>query len=123
MPVTFQIDESSKTPPFEQIKQAVIAAITDKTAQVDEKLPAIRALASRLGLAVNTVARSYRELEEEGYVVTQGRSGTRISAHAVPAAIALRQLTSEYVHKVRALGVSEQVVLDEVKAMLAHEPH
>ncbi len=121
MPIDFAIDESSTTPPFEQIKQRVIAAITDKTAQVDEKLPAIRALATQLGLAVNTVARSYRELEEEGYVITQGRSGTRVSTHAVPAQIALRQITSEYAHKVRSLEISEQAVLDAVRAALAEE--
>lgn len=105
MPILFSIDASSKVPPFDQIKHVVVAAIESKEAQVNEKLPAIRALASELGLAVNTVARSYRELEEEGYVVTQGRSGTRISSTAVPSAIALAQITKDYVNQVRGLGI------------------
>lgn len=105
MPITFAIDSGSKVPPFDQIKHTVIHAIQTQQLAVDEKLPAIRALAADLGLAVNTVARSYRELEEEGYVETRGRSGTRISATAVPEAIALAQITHEYVSKVRGLGL------------------
>ena len=39
-------------------------------------MPTVRALAEQVGLAVNTVARVYRELEADGVVVTEGRRGT-----------------------------------------------
>jgi DNA-binding transcriptional regulator YhcF (GntR family) len=42
------------------------------------RLPAIRQLAKDLGLAGGTVARAYRELEQEGVIVTRGRHGTFI---------------------------------------------
>lgn len=116
MPINFVVDGDSKVPPFEQIKQQVITAISDRSAFVDEKLPAIRALATDLGLAVNTVARSYRELEEEGFVVTRGRSGTRISPDAVPHKIALAQLASEFVSRAGDLGVSVQDAIDAVES-------
>lgn len=115
MPISFSVDTASKVPPFDQIKHTVIEAIETKSVNVDEKLPAIRALATELGLAVNTVARSYRELEEEGYVVTQGRSGTRISSTAVPSDIALSQLTREYVAKLRELGIDKEKALSAVE--------
>jgi DNA-binding transcriptional regulator YhcF (GntR family) len=39
----------------------------------------VRQLADDLGLAVNTVARSYRELEAAGLVETRGRGGTVVT--------------------------------------------
>lgn len=118
MPITFVIDEDSSVPPFEQVKQCVVAAINSREAKVDEKLPAIRALATELNLAVNTVARSYRELEEAGFVVTQGRSGTRIKAGAVPSEIALSQMAQEFTRKALDLGVSESQIVKAVRTAL-----
>lgn len=118
MPIQFVVDEDSKVPPYDQIKRSVIEAIANEDAVVEEKLPAIRTLASELGLAVNTVARSYRELEEEGYVVTRGRSGTRVSSSAVPRLIGLNQLAAEFAGRTRALGVSNQEILDAVESAL-----
>lgn len=118
MPVEFSIDAKSPLPPFDQIKQSVISAISARVLLADEKLPPIRQLASQLGLAVNTVARSYRELEDEGFVITQGRSGTRVHAGAVPAQIALEQLTRAYVEKVSGLGVAPEEVAECVRREL-----
>ena len=42
----------------------------------------MRQLATDLGLAANTVARAYRELEQAGLVETRGRAGTVITARA-----------------------------------------
>ena len=50
------------------------------------RLPPVRALATRLHLAANTVARAYRELEEAGIVVTAGRAGTTVAAPDAAAA-------------------------------------
>jgi DNA-binding transcriptional regulator YhcF (GntR family) len=44
------------------------------------RLPTIRQLAADLGLAGGTVARAYRELEQGGFIVTRGRSGTSVAA-------------------------------------------
>ena len=43
------------------------------------RLPTVRALAETLGVAANTVARAYRELEHAGVVTTRGRSGTVVN--------------------------------------------
>ena len=50
------------------------------------KLPTIRGLADELGLAVNTVARAYRELEAAGLVLTRRRLGTVVSPDGAVAA-------------------------------------
>ena len=48
-----------------------------------QKLPTVRQLASDLGLAPNTVARAYRELEADRVINTQGRRGTFVASPAL----------------------------------------
>jgi GntR family transcriptional regulator len=51
-----------------------------------EELPPIRALAERLMINPNTVARAYRELEVAGVVEKRGTTGTFVSAAGSPLA-------------------------------------
>ncbi len=67
------LDSSSGAPPFEQVRTQIAAAIERGDLAPAERLPPVRTLAADLGLAVNTVARSYRELELQGLVSTEGR--------------------------------------------------
>jgi DNA-binding transcriptional regulator YhcF (GntR family) len=70
------VDPSSPTPPFEQIRAQLQQMIAGGTLRDGARLPPIRQLAGDLGLANNTVARAYRELEIDGLVVAKGRHGT-----------------------------------------------
>lgn len=82
---TIELDPADDAPPYEQVKRGIIARIAAGSLLPDDRLPAIRALADELGLAANTVARAYKELEAEGLVVTRGRAGTRIAEGIDPA--------------------------------------
>ena len=75
-----RIDPGAAVPPFEQVRAQFAAQIADGTLVVGTRLPTVRKLADDLGLAVNTVARAYRELESAGLVETRGRAGTVVSA-------------------------------------------
>lgn len=116
------LDLTSDTPPFTQIKRQIIDQISRGQLPVGEKLPPIRTLAQELGLAVNTVARSYRALEDEGYVVTQGRAGTRVSARAVSKEVALAHHAKAYVAIAREAGASDDEALDAIRAFLKDMP-
>lgn len=72
-------------PPYEQIRRGIIDAVATGELLAGDRLPAIRAHATDQGLAVNTVARAYRELEEAGIVTTRRGAGTRISEGIDPA--------------------------------------
>ncbi|UVS81758.1 GntR family transcriptional regulator [Actinokineospora sp. UTMC 2448] len=74
------VDPASPVPPFEQVRAGLAQRITERTLAVGTKLPTVRALAADLGLAANTVARAYRELEEAGLVETRGRAGTFVAS-------------------------------------------
>jgi DNA-binding transcriptional regulator YhcF (GntR family) len=74
------LDSSSATPPFEQVRGQIAAQIASGVLPAGTKLPPVRRLADDLGLAANTVARSYRDLEAAGLVETRGRGGTVVTA-------------------------------------------
>jgi len=73
------IHSDSSTPPFEQLRQQIAADIASGELAPGERLPTVRSLAESLGLAVNTVARAYRELETIGVIRTEGRRGSFVS--------------------------------------------
>ena len=80
------IDPTSSVPPYEQVRSQLARRITDRDLAVGTRLPTVRALAADLGLAVNTVARAYRELETAGVVVKRGTTGTFVSDAGSPLA-------------------------------------
>lgn len=76
-----EVDAQSATPPFEQVRVQLLSQIIDGELVAGVRLPTVRRLAGDLGLAVNTVARAYKELEEAGLVQTRGRAGTFVAAN------------------------------------------
>ena len=71
-----RLDPKAGTPLFDQLRTQIIDGIRDGRLAAGVRLPTVRELAARLGLAVNTVARTYRELETSGMVETRRRLGT-----------------------------------------------
>jgi GntR family transcriptional regulator len=77
--VIIEVDPAGAVPPYEQIRAQLAGMITTGELPPGERLPTIRALAADLGLAVNTVARAYRELEAAHLVTTRVRHGTTVT--------------------------------------------
>lgn len=112
------VDADSSTPPYEQVRAQIIAAIDHGSLVAGTRLPPVRTLAAELRLAANTVARAYKELEEAGFVETRGRAGTLVrgaDAATAQAAAAAR----EYARTVRRLGLASADAVDLVRAALA----
>jgi DNA-binding transcriptional regulator YhcF (GntR family) len=91
-------------PLFDQLRLAVIAAVRDGQLPAGTRLPTVRELAGQLGLAANTVARAYRELETAGVVETRGRHGTFV-ARTDPVDTAMAAAAHDYAEVARALGL------------------
>lgn len=98
------VDGRSSTPIFEQLRVGVIDAVRDGRLPAGTRLPTVRELAAELGLAVNTVARTYRELETAGIVETRGRQGTFV-ARRDPTDASMAKAARVYADKARALGL------------------
>jgi DNA-binding transcriptional MocR family regulator len=67
------IDAESGTAPFEQVRTQIASAVAAGQLSAGTKLPTVRQLSADLGLAANTVARAYRELEADAVIATHGR--------------------------------------------------
>lgn len=76
------VDPDSPVPPYEQIRSQIASMIATCVLADGARLPPIRQLADDLGLAGGTVARAYRELEDEELIETKGRHGTFVNGGA-----------------------------------------
>ena len=102
------IDQTSGTPPFRQLHNAVIAAVASGELAPGSRLPTVRGLATDLGLAANTVASAYRALEEAGVVEGRGRAGTFVTLGDDPIQARARELTHSTARALVELGVGRE---------------
>lgn len=112
------IDAASATPPYEQVRAQLAQQISDRSLAVGTRLPTVRRLAADLGLAVNTVARAYRELEEAQMVETRGRAGTFVSAGGAQSRQRAWEAAQQYAVAVSGLGLDPDEALRIVTAAL-----
>lgn len=115
--LNFTVDKDSDVPPYSQLRRAIIAARFNGTLAAGDRLPPMRALATQTGLAVNTVAKAYKELEAAGAIETHGRAGSFITALDTTAHKA-QTLTEKYILAMRKLGFEDQQIHTKVDHML-----
>lgn len=112
------VDSGAPVPPYEQIRAQFAQQIHDRRLVVGSRLPTVRQLAADLGLAVNTVARAYRELEEAGLIETRGRAGSFVAASGEPARDRARQAAQQYAELTRSLGIEAAEAVRIIRAAL-----
>lgn len=112
------IDPDSPVAPYEQVRLRIAALAAGGDLTAGHRLPAVRALAQTLGLAANTVARAYRELEAAGLVETRGRHGTVITAKAAGVSGQAQRAAADFAQRMRALGVPAATALALAEAAL-----
>ena len=113
MTLSVVVDGESGVPPYEQVRDGIRAQVDDGSLAPGFRLPPVRSLATSLGLAPNTVARAYKELEAAGIVETRGRAGTFVAGRGVDRAV--RSAASSYVAQARGLGLSDDDALAAVR--------
>ena len=112
------IDPKSAVPPYEQLRVQLVEQIGDGTLAAGAKLPTVRRLAEDLGLAANTVARTYRELETLGLIETRGRNGSFVSAQGGAAERGAQDAARAFADRIRQLGVDADAALEYARAAL-----
>ena len=110
------IDPGSSTPPFEQVRQQITAQVADGELVPGDRLPTVRRLAGDLGIAPNTVARAYRELELDGVLSGRGRAGTFVADDNEDQAA--KAAARVYADTVRSLGIDAAEALSLVQRAL-----
>jgi GntR family transcriptional regulator len=109
------------TPPYEQLRRQPVELIRYGVLAPGDRLPPVRQLAADLGLAAGTVARTYRELEVAGMVVSRRGGGTRVAAVPPPGsdpAQALRDRAAAFVGEARLVGADDDLIVSAVARAL-----
>jgi DNA-binding transcriptional regulator YhcF (GntR family) len=94
------VDKNSEEPVYGQIARQIREMVADRRLQPGQSLPPVRLLASDLGINLNTVARAYRLLEDEGFIRIRDRSGAEVTA---PAASPAPETRDRLLEEFRAL--------------------
>ncbi len=113
MTLDLTVDSAGDEPPYEQIRSQIAGQVASGELRPGTKLPTVRALAETLGIAPNTVARAYRELEHAGVVTTRGRAGTVVNGDGADRAA--KEAATAYADAMRALGVGQDEALGLVR--------
>ena len=77
-----EIDPSLPQPLFEQVAQQIKFSIAAGAVHVNEMVPSVRVLSRQLAINPNTVARAYRQLQDEEILIPQRGVGLVIAANA-----------------------------------------
>jgi DNA-binding transcriptional regulator YhcF (GntR family) len=110
-------------PPFRQVADGVRRLIERGSVLPGDRVPPVRMLAEQLDLAPNTVARAYRALEDEGWIVGRGRAGTfvtdRLPERPDATDAALADAADAYLRRAAQLGVDRDTAI----RALRRRPH
>lgn len=116
--LALRIDPTSALPVVEQIQTQVVDLVSSGLLPAGARLPPVRRLADDLGLAAGTVAKAYRALEREGFVVTAGRNGTLVADQRVQESDRTRAELRAILQPLLDAGRTPQEVLRLVRSVL-----
>ena len=122
------VDPDLELPPFQQIVEQLRAFIERGELRPGDVLPTVRQVAGDLGVAPNTVARAYTELQERGWLSSDGRRGTHV-ARETPAtdkrarATALRETIAQFLTTLTHRGYSANEIAVQIESELRTRTH
>ena len=112
-----RVDPASRQPLAEQIAGQVRGAVATGEIGPGERLAPARELAEALGINMHTVLRAYSTLRDEGLIELRRGRGATVRENASPGTTRLQALARELLEAGRRLGMSDDEVIDVVKAV------
>lgn len=104
-------------PIYEQITDNLRRLIASGGIAPGERLPSVRELATRLTINPNTIQRAYRQLEQEGYIVSLPGKGCFAAEGSAPRQDRLRMLWLQLeaaAAELRLAGISQQELISHL---------
>jgi phosphoribosylformylglycinamidine cyclo-ligase len=98
----FKIDARAKVPVYRQLIDQAHFAINTGVLAPGQRLPSLRAISNAHGVAVNTIVKAFKALEERGLISAGPRSGYHVCASSATAVRVAEAGASRY----QARGVS-----------------
>src|SRR3712207_995792 len=111
----FRLDTHSGVPPYLQLVQQVRQAVLLGFLQPGDRLPLIREVVENLAINPNTVAKSYRQIDQENHATRRPGQGPFVSERqstGMPASTctSLRRALATWLRRACAAGLVEQAV-------------
>ena len=115
----FTVDPTSSVPIYAQLVEQVKHAVAAGSLRVNDPLPSLREVSTRLRISPLTVKKAYGELETLGIVTTEHGRGTFVTANSTAFSAqyrreALRQLIDRMLIEAHHLGAG----LDEIETLV-----
>ena len=117
-----QINYHDSRPIYEKVKDSLRQLIFSGALGEGEKLPSVRELAVSLTVNPNTIQRAYRELEQEGAIVSVPGKGSFVAMSGTAKAARmeeLREKLSALAAEFESLGVTR----DELARIIKEDSH
>ena len=108
------LDYRDARPIYAQITDGLKEQISAGVLQSGEKLPSVRELAASLAINPNTIQRSYRQLEADGWIVTVPGKGCFVCSNEKVAEEEKKQLLAAFDAAVEGLlsfGVNRETLI------------
>ena len=119
--IMIRINQQSKIPIFRQLTEEIKLKIASGELSKGEQLPSVREMAVSLSLNPNTVMKSYKELEKEGFVKTKTGKGVFVNENLSDLEILklkkkiLFQKIDEMVKTAKMLNIEKDEIIKEIE--------
>ena len=120
--LTITIDRELEEPVYEQVARQIRLLIASGSLRPGTKLPPVRRVAGDLSVNLNTIARAYRLLEDEGFLDIRRGAGVKVTApskeidHSTRARL-LQEIRTPLA-RLRQAGMSSSELLEIVRREL-----
>ena len=119
------LDFGDHRPLYEQIKDKLKQLIISGVLKENEKIPSVRELAVSLAINPNTIQKSYKDLESEGYIYSQKAKGSFVcpqkqTSQAIDTA-SLADNLRQTVAELRFLGISKEAICEIINELYKEE--
>jgi GntR family transcriptional regulator len=120
--VFVQIEPNNRLAIYDQVVRQVKFAVAQGTLRSGDRVPSVRELSKQLAINPNTVARAYRQLQDEGVLETLRGLGLQVAQGATAPCRServelIRQRLRETLREARASGLNDE----ELRALIEHE--
>ena len=119
-----QINYHDSRPIYEKVKESLRQLVFSGALGEGEKLPSVRELAVSLTVNPNTIQRAYRELEQEGLIVSVPGKGSFVAPGNGARSARMRELREKLAAlaaEFEALGVTRDELARIIKEDKSHD--
>ncbi len=120
----FSLNYGDRRPLYQQITERFKELVLTGAMKEGDKIPSVRELAATLAINPNTIQRAYRELENQGYILSVPAKGSFVApvkAANLPRLEELRRKLRELLRELRYTGETKENILGELEAIYSEE--